>query len=73
MSDSSQPTARPPKGTGLGNVPSEMRMYMVLRDRPTLALTAGSLNMVYFIQTSLSVIGPLRSERSWAIWEKKGG
>ena len=40
-SDSSQPTARGPSGTGFGKYPSLMYWYRVLRDSPVRRSTCG--------------------------------
>ena len=43
ISSSTHLTARPPRLTGLGNLPCETRRQIVLRDKPVRVLTAGTV------------------------------
>lgn len=56
MSDCNQPTARAPSDIGFGKLPWETRRYMLLRDRPILAITAGSLSTLLFIFKPLRAV-----------------
>jgi hypothetical protein len=49
MSDSSQPIALSPKEIGFGMVLFEQRKYILLRLKPVLSITAGSLSILLVI------------------------